>query len=149
MVVPVAATENSARLKFKAALSTLAIFEIFALTIFLLFLYAAVVRHVGWEGAFLAGTVCIAIFIWWQSFAVEIDGVELRYKSLFSRKKVIALCQITRAVRKIELASQGNRPPNRIEIYGTVDGRDMNFDINVKPFRLADAKKIEQLLHVV
>jgi hypothetical protein len=110
-------------------------------------LYAAVVHHTGWEGAIVGGVLCVATFIWWQSFSVEIDQVELRYRSLFSTKKVIALRQITRVVRKTELVFQGNRPPNRIEIYGVVDGKDVTFDINVKPFPLADVKKIEQLLH--
>jgi len=145
----VAANDDATRLNSRATLSTLVIFEIFAVGISSLFLYAAVARHAGWEGAIIGGVLCVAIFIWWQSFSVEINEVELHYRSLFSTKKVIALRQITRAVRKIELVSQGNRPPNRIEIYGAIDGKDMEFDINVKPFPLADVKKMEQLLRVV
>lgn len=144
-----AANDDATRLNSRATLSTLVIFEIFAVGISSLFLYAAVARHAGWEGAIIGGVLCVAIFIWWQSFSVEINEVELHYRSLFSTKKVIALRQITRAVRKIELVSQGNRPPNRIEIYGAIDGKDMEFDINVKPFPLADVKKMEQLLRVV
>jgi hypothetical protein len=144
----VAANDDTTRLNSRAALSTLVIFEIFAVGISSLFLYAAVARHAGWEGAIIGGVLCVAIFIWWQSFSVEINEVELHYRSLFSTKRVIALRHITRAVRKIELVSQGNRPPNRVEIYGTVDGKDVEFDINVKPFPLADVKKMEQLLRV-
>ena len=139
---------TDARLNSKAALSTLVIFEIFAIGISLLFIYAAVVRHAGWDGAIIGITLCVAVYVWWQSFSVAIDEFELRYRSLFSRK-VIALRQITRAVRKIELVSQGTRPPNRIEIYGTVDGNEVQFDINVKPFPLSDVKKMEQMLRAV
>lgn len=145
----VVATNDRIALQSRAALSTLIIFELFAVGISALFLYAAVVRHSGWEGAVVGGALCIAIFIWWQRFLIEIDAVELRYRSLFSGKKVIALGQITKAVRKVELVSERNRPPNRIEIYGAVDGREVKFDINVKPFPLADVKKMERLLHVV
>lgn len=133
--------------KSRAALSTLLIFEIFGVGLFSLSLYGAMVRHVGWEGAILMGVLCIAIYIWWRMFSVEIDEVELRYRSLLS-KKVIALRHITRVVSKIN-DPNGNRPPNRIEIYGTVNGRDMEFDINVKPFPLSDVVKMEHLLRVL
>lgn len=133
--------------KSRAALSTLLIFEIFGVGLFSLSLYGAMVRHVGWEGAILMGVLCISIYIWWRVFFVEIDEVELRYRSLLS-KKVIALRHITRVVSKIN-DPNGNRPPNRIEIYGTVNGRDMEFDINVKPFPLSDVVKMEHLLRVL
>jgi hypothetical protein len=132
----------------RAAASTLIVFEAFALSLFSLGLYAALVRHAGWDGAIIVGILCIAIFLWWRSFLVQIDESELRYRSMFS-DKTIKLQHITRAVRGIDLLSKDNRPPNRIEIYGLVDGRDVRFDINVKPFHLADVKKMEQLLHVV
>jgi hypothetical protein len=142
------ASDDAILFKSRATLSTLVIFETFAVGIFSLFLYAAVVHHTGWGGAILAGALCVAIFIWWQSFSIEIDDAELRYRSLFSRR-TISLQHISKALRKIELASQGIHPPNRIEIYGTVDGKDVKFDINVKPFPLADVKQMQQLLNVV
>jgi hypothetical protein len=140
---------SQSRLCSRATVSTLVIFEALALIIFALFLYAAFERHAGWDGAIVGSILCIAIFFWWRSFSVEINDSELRYRSIFSAEKVIELQNITRAVRKIELISQGNRPPNRIEIYGTLDGKEVQFDINVKPFPLADVKRMEQLLKVV
>ena len=133
----------------RAALSTLFVFEGFAVGITCLSLYAAVVRHVGWEGVIVGLALSIAIFIWWHAFSIEIDESELRYRTLLKAQRVIKLQNIKTAVRKFEIASEGNRPANRIEIYGIVDGKQVNFDINVKPFPLADVKKLEQLLHVV
>jgi len=145
--VLVSSNDDINQFKSRAALSTLLIFEIFGVGLFSLSLYGAMVRHVGWEGAILMGVLCISIYIWWRVFFVEIDEVELRYRSLLS-KKVIALRHITRVVSKIN-DPNGNRPPNRIEIYGTVNGRDMEFDINVKPFPLSDVVKMEHLLRVL
>jgi len=140
---------SQSRLTSRATVSTLVIFEALSLTIFFLFLYAAFMRHAGWDGAIAGCILCLVIFFWWHSFSVEINDSVLRYRSMFSAEKVIELHQITRAVRKVELISQGNRPPNRIEIYGAVGGKEVQFDINVKPFPLADVKKMEQLLNAV
>jgi hypothetical protein len=45
----------------RAALSTLFVFEGFAVGITCLSLYAAIVRHAGWEGAIVGLTLSIAI----------------------------------------------------------------------------------------
>jgi hypothetical protein len=58
----------------KAALSTLLIFEGFAVAITCLFLYAGIVRHAGWAGAIVGLALCAAIFIWWRAFLVTIDN---------------------------------------------------------------------------
>jgi hypothetical protein len=137
------------KLHARAVLSTLLVFECFAVPIFSLFLYAAVARNVGWEGAILAAMLCIGIFVWWRAFSVEIDGLKLRYRAPFKETKVIALRDIRRAVKSTEVVSEGNRPPKRIEIYGTTNGREVAFDINVKPFARDDVYKMEQLLGVV
>jgi hypothetical protein len=137
------------RLNARATLSSLIIFESFAVGILTLFLYAALVRHADWKGVIVGVFLCFVVYLWWQSFSVEIDEVELRYRSLFSKQRVIARRQITRAVRKVELVSQGNRPPNRIEIQGVVDGQDVSFDINAKPFSRSDVQAMEQILQVI
>lgn len=132
----------------RAALSTLLIFESFAVVITCLFLYAGIVRHVGWDGVIVGLVLCAVIFAWWRAFIVEIDDDELRYKSLFVSKKVIKLGNITKAVRRIDFRSKGIRPPIRIEISGTVDGKEVNFDINLKPFPLVDVTRLAQLLNI-
>jgi hypothetical protein len=148
MEVLVGATDRGIRLKSRAAPSTLVAFEIFAVPIFSLFLYAGIVRHAGWEGATLSGAVCIIIFLWWRGFSLEVDESELRYRSFPWTQKAIGLRQITSAVARVDFFSQDNRPPSRLEIRATVDGTDVSFDINVKPFPLADVQKLEQLLDV-
>jgi hypothetical protein len=132
----------------RAALSTLLIFESFAVGITCLFLYVGIVRHAGWGGVVVRFILCAVIFIWWRSFFVAIDDDELRYRSLLVSEKIIKLRNITNAVRKTEFRRKGNRPPIRIEIYGTVEGKSVNFDINLKPFPLADVKELEQLLNI-
>jgi hypothetical protein len=132
----------------RAALSTLLIFESFAVVITCLFLYAGFVRHVGWGGTIVGLVLCASIFIWWRAFLVTVDDYELRYKSLFTSEKIIKLGNITKAFRTVEFRSKGNRPPIRIEIYGTIDGKEMSFDINLKPFPLAEVRKLEQLLNI-
>jgi len=132
----------------RAALSTLIIFEGFAFGVTGLFLYAGIVRHVGWGGAIIGLVLCAVIFIWWRAFFVAVEDNELRYRALFA-SRTVKLGDIKKAVRKTEFGSKGNRPPFRIEIYGTVEGKDVNFDINLKPFPLADVRKLEQLLNVV
>jgi hypothetical protein len=132
----------------RAALSTLLIFESFAVGITCLFLYVGIVRHAGWGGVVVGFILCAVIFIWWRSFFVAIDDDELRYRSLLVSEKIIKLRNITNAVRNTEFRRKGNRPPIRIEIYGTVEGKSVNFDINLKPFPLADVKELEQLLNI-
>jgi len=140
---------TTGQLSSRASLSTLLIFEGFSVALTCLFLYAAVARHSGWEGVTVGIAICIAVFIWWRAFSIEIDASELRYKSLFTSPKAIELRYITKTVRRIEVVSKSNHPPNRIEIYGTVDGKQVKFDINMKPFSSADIRKIERLLRVI
>jgi uncharacterized membrane protein YdbT with pleckstrin-like domain len=107
----------------RAALSTLIIFECFAVLIFSLFFYAAVVRNVGWEGAIVGFVLCVGVFIWWRGFSVEIDGLELCYRAPFKAKRTIALRDIQKAVRTTELVSQGNRPLAELKYMGPLTGK--------------------------
>lgn len=81
-------------------------------------------------------------------FLLEIRDDELIYRSLFQRRKLI-LSGLKEVVRKIDLVSHGNRPPNRLEIRGIQDGKSINFDVNMKVFSPQDAKEIESALKVV
>ncbi|MBB5357047.1 hypothetical protein HDE76_000229 [Rhodanobacter sp. ANJX3] len=138
---------NDPSIRATAAPSMLIIFESFAVPMFLLFLYGAVFNHAEWGGAVIAGALCILIFVWWRSFLLQITDGELVYQSLLRRRKV-KLNNIMKAVRKIDLVSHGSRPPNRLEIHSVGDDRTLDFDINMKPFRPGDIKKIEALLQV-
>jgi hypothetical protein len=135
------------KFRSRAALSTLIIFESFAVGITCMFLYAGIVRHVGWGGTIIGLVLCAVIFIWWRAFFVAVEDDELRYRTLFA-SRAIRLGDITKAVRKMEFGSKGNRPPFRIEVYGTVEGKDVNFDVNLKPFPRAAVRKLEQLLNI-
>lgn len=130
----------------RAALSMLIVFECFTVPIFLLFLYAGLMGHEGWEGAIIAAILCLLVFVWWRSFLLEITGDTLIYRSLFLSRKEIKLCDIHRVKRTIDLVSHGFRPPNRLEIHAIDRGKNIEFDINMKVFTLAGGKKIESIL---
>ena len=132
-------------LRARAALSTLIVPECLALPVFLSFVYLTMNGKDGWGGVFTGGALVVLIFAWWRAFFVEIRDEELVYRSLLVRKK-IKLNDIRSAVRRIDLISRGNRPPNRLEIHAVVNGRHVDFDINMKPFRWEDVKRIETIL---
>jgi high-affinity Fe2+/Pb2+ permease len=133
-------------MKLTAAPSMLAVFEGFALTLMALFLYAALKYHSGWGGVAVMVVVALLIFAWWRSFSVQIRERALVYTSLFSKKREIKLENIKAISRKIEYPPASGRPPNRLEIYGEVDGRPVAFDINMKVFDLHDGRELEAAL---
>lgn len=137
---------GSVVVRARAAVSMLFIFETFAVALFLLFLFVGLKRHAGWEGAVVTAGFCLLIFAWWWSFCLVIDKDTLVYKSLFSSRKEIRLSDIAHTVRMVDIISRGTRPPNRIEVYGSINGRPVQFDINMKVFRLEDARKVEAIL---
>lgn len=138
---------NDQSIRVTASPSMLLIFACFAVPIFLLFLYGAVISHAGWGGAAITGTLCALIFVWWRMFLLEISDGELVYRSLSQHRK-IKLTDLRHVVRKIDLISHGNRPPNRLEIHGVTNGGANDFDINMKVFRLQDVRKIEAFFKV-
>jgi hypothetical protein len=127
----------------RADLTMLLVFEAFVALLLGLFLYAVIARHVGWEGVVVSVLMGGLVFLWWRSYSLRIvDGV-LTYAAFLRAPKAIRLCDITRVTRTIEIASQPGRPPNRLEVFGLVDGREVQFDINMKVFSLADGRRIE------
>jgi hypothetical protein len=137
---------SPATVRARAAVSMLIIFEAFAVPLFLLFVYVGFNRNAGWNGAMITAGCCLFILAWWRSFHLIIDNEVLIYKALFLSRKKIRLSDITHVVRKVDFISRGVRPPNRMEIYGRVDGRLVEFDINMKVFRFEDVQKIELAL---
>lgn len=137
---------NDQSIRVTASPSMLIVFECFAVPIFLLFVYGAVINHAGWGGAVITGSLCILIFVWWRSFLLKIEDGELVYRSPFFRRKEIKLSDIRKVIRQIDLVSRGNRPPNRLEVHGVINGSTLDFDINMKAFRPTDVKKIEAIL---
>jgi hypothetical protein len=127
----------------KASPSTLIIFEAFTLPLFVLFLFLALARNAGWAGAVVVGCLCLLIFAWWRSFSITIDQRTLTYKTLFASRQEIKLSDITHTIRRSLLKSNGLRPPNRIEVYALINGQAIEFDINMKVFRLKDVRAIE------
>lgn len=137
---------NSLEFRATAALSTLIVFEVFAIPLLLLALYDAIVRHTDWGGVTVAGSMAILIFAWWRSFLLEIGDGYLKYRSLFSHPPRILLDDIESATRKVEVRSRGVRPPNRIEIRAVSAGKKVEFDINMKAFSLSAIRHIEDVL---
>jgi hypothetical protein len=130
----------------RASPSTLIILEAFTMPLFALYLFLALERHAGWGGFIVVGILCLLIFSWWGSFSVTIDQNTLVYTTFFSSRKEIKLNDISSVVRKTLLKSKGIRPSNRIEVYGNINGQAVEFDINLKVFRIEDVRKIEARL---
>lgn len=133
-------------MRLTAASSMLVIFEGFALMLLVLFLYAALKYHSGWAGVAIMFTAALFIFAWWRSFSVQIRERSLIYTTLFSPRREIRLENIKSISRKIERPPVSGRPPNRLEIYGEVDGHQVAFDINMKVFTLQGGRKLEATL---
>ena len=129
----------------RAAPSTLIIFEAFTVPLLGLYLFLALERHAGWTGVIVLVGLCLLIFVWWRSFNMTIDQHTLVYTTLLSSHE-IKLSDISHTVRKTLLKSKGIRPPNRIEVYGNINGTPVEFDINMRVFRIEDVRKIEARL---
>lgn len=110
------------------------------------FLYAALEYHSGWAGTVITGALAFFIFAWWRSFSVQIRDGLLVYTTLFSPRREINLKNIKNISRKVERVPAGGRPPNRLEVYGEVDGHPVAFDINMKVFSLQGGRELEAML---
>lgn len=130
----------------RASPSLLIVAGVFAAPLIALSTTNALEHKDGWGSTILIAVLCLVIFAWWRSFSISIDENTLVYKTLFSSRKEIRLSDVSRVVRTVEVRSKGVRPPNRLEIYGCSGGSEIEFDINLKVFRMSDVKKIEARL---
>lgn len=130
----------------KASPSMLIVVGVFAMPLLVLSASNALEHKGGWDSTVMIVVLCFVIFAWWRSFSIIIDQHTLIYKTLFSSRKEIKLSDVSRVVRTVEARSKGVRPPNRLEIYGRINGSEIEFDINLKVFRIVDVRKIEARL---
>lgn len=135
-------------IKFRAAYSTLIIFETMFGIFFVGYLILQLWKGVGWDVVILLGAVCVTIYVWWSRYAVELDRDKLYYRCLLLGSRIVALSDISHVVKKTLLKSSGLRPPFRLEVYYMDAGKEKEFDINLRVFSLDNVRILEKGLDV-